>query len=483
MRVPGTERPTHHSNRTGRGDERADNTASPLTTRQKKSVRAGPQNLAGLPPRRAATKLLEAVLGQGKALDATLGEHASTEPFSGIGERDRALARAIAATALRRKGQIDAIFDSFLERPLKGKTIAFYAIARAALAEILFMDAPDHAVVNLAVQQARSDKRTQHLARLLNAVLRKAAASGPGLVAAQDAAHLNTPDWLWQSWVNAHGEATARAVANANSQEAALDITVKSDPDSWARRLGGERVGPATIRLAHRGRIETLDGFEEGQWWVQDAAAALPARLLGNVAGLRIADLCAAPGGKTAQLAQAGAQVTALDISTRRLARLRDNLERLALNAEIVAMDMNEFETENRFDAVLLDAPCSATGTIRRHPDIPHLKRPSDIAKLSEVQARLLNKAVSLTKPGGKLVYCTCSLEPAEGEAQMAHLAASRAPVTADRITGQEAAGCSHTATEGGYLRTWPFVSPQGSGDAPADGFFVARLNVGARQC
>lgn len=475
--------PTHHRNRGARGNERADKTAPPLTTQQKKTAGPGTQDLAGLQPRRAATKLVEAVLGQGKTLDITLGEHAAVAPFSRMEERDRALARAIAATALRRKGQIDAIFDSFLERPLKGKTVAFYAIARAALAEILFMNAPDHAVVNLAVQQARADKRTRHLARLLNAVLRKASVNGPGLAAAQDAALINTPDWLWQNWVRAHGEEKARALAEANLQEAALDITVKSDPESWARRLGGEQVGPVTVRLAQRGRIETLDGFEDGQWWVQDAAAALPARLLGNVAGMRVADLCAAPGGKTAQLAWAGARVTALDISASRLARLRDNLERLALNAEIVATDVNEFETENRFDAVLLDAPCSATGTIRRHPDIPHLKRPSDIEKLSEVQARLLNKAVSLTKPGGKLVYCTCSLEPEEGEEQITRITSSGAPVTVERIAGQEAARCSHTATAQGFIRTWPFASPQGSGDAPADGFFIARLSVDARQC
>lgn len=397
-------------------------------------------------------------------------------------ERDRALARAITATALRRKGQIDAIFNSFLERPLKGKTAPFYAIARAALAEILFMNAPDHAVVNLAVHQARADKRTQHLAGLLNAVLRKASEKGPELAASQDAALINTPDWLWRSWLEAHGEATARAVAEANMKEAALDITVKSDPDSWARRLGGERVGPVSIRLAHRGRVETLDGFEEGQWWIQDVAAVLPVRLLGNVAGLRVADLCAAPGGKTAQLARAGAHVTALDISAKRLGRLKQNLERLALNAEIVEVDVSDFETDVPFDAVLLDAPCSATGTIRRHPDIPHLKRPSDIEKLSAIQSRLLKKAVSLVKPGGKLIYCTCSLQSEEGEQQIERLSGSGAPVTVDRIVDQETAGCSHTTT-GGFVRTWPFARPRGSDDAPADGFFIARLNVVGRQC
>lgn len=407
-----------------------------------------------------------------------LGEQARSGLFSGMEERDRALARAIAATALRRAGQIDAIFNSFLERPLKGKSGPVYAIVRAALAEILFMDAPDHAVVNLAVAQARNDKRTQHLAGLLNAVLRRAAETGPALAAAQDAARLNTPDWLWQSWVEAHGERSARAIAEANMGEAALDITVKSNPDDWARRLGGETVGRGSVRLASQGRIEALDGFGEGQWWVQDAAAAIPARLLGNVAGTRIADLCAAPGGKTAQLASAGARVTAIDISADRLGRLEENLDRLSLKADIVTADVSDFEADAPFDAVLLDAPCSATGTIRRHPDIPRLKRASDIEKLAALQARQLEKAVSLVRPGGRLVYCTCSLQPEEGERQIERLLGSGAPVTINPIAGPEVSGCAHTRLQQRSVRTWPFSGAGASDDPPADGFFIARLNV-----
>ena len=276
----------------------------------------------GLPARHAAVALLQAVLDKGQSLDAAFSEHLRRGTLTSLGPRDRALARAIAATALRRKGQIEAIFQGLLERPIKGRTGALQAIVLVAMTQILFMETPVHAVVNLAVHQCKRDRQARRFDGLVNAILRRVAETGPEIASAQDAPRLNTPDWLWERWSAAHGPDRARRIAEAHLSEAALDLTVKSGRNGWARRLDGLVLPTGSVRLRGRGRIEKLEGFDEGQWWVQDAAAALPARLLGNVAGKRVADLCAAPGGKTAQLAHAGAKVTAVDISKKRLAHL-----------------------------------------------------------------------------------------------------------------------------------------------------------------
>lgn len=418
------------------------------------------------------------VLDKNRPFDTAFAEETSKGMLATLAVRDKALARAIAAMTLRRLGQIDAIFASFLERPLKSNSGLLQAIARTAIAEILFMDAPDHAVVNLAVHQAQDNRHTKRFAGLLNAVLRRVAKDGPGIAEAQDAPLLDTPDWLHMSWREAHGDGIARRLAEASLTEAALDISVKGDAPGWAERLGGAALTEQTVRLDAGGRIEALTGFEEGEWWVQDAAAALPVRLLGDAAGRRVADLCAAPGGKTAQLAHAGALVTALDISGNRLALLQDNLARLKLTAEIVESDAQAFAAVTPFDAVLLDAPCSATGTIRRHPDIPHLKSPGDVARLAALQGRLLRKAASLVRPGGTLVYCTCSLQREEGEDQIEALLAEGAPVTVSPIPAETATGLSHSICGRGFLRTWPFSASEGGTSAPADGFFMARLTV-----
>lgn len=413
-----------------------------------------------------------------RPFDAAFAESAGSGPLAMLAERDKALARAIAATALRHMGQIDAIFEGLLERPLPARTGLLRAISRSALAEILFMDAPDHAVVNLAVHVASDDRQTQRFAGLLNAVLRKASANKKALIAAQDSAALNTPQWLRESWERAHGAETARQLAEASLSEAPLDLTAKTDPSDWAKRLDGQTVGRSTIRLERGGRIEAIDGFDEGAWWVQDAAAALPAQLLGDVSGKRVADLCAAPGGKTAQLAGFGATVTAVDISGQRLSRLEDNLGRLELKATIVKSDALTFAADEPFDAILLDAPCSATGTIRRHPDIPHLKGPSDIERLAALQERLLRKALTLLKPGGTLIYCTCSLQAEEGEEQIERLMASGEAVSISPINGDECAGIAHSISEQGFVRTWPFRPDTAISGEPADGFFIARLKA-----
>ena len=433
----------------------------------------------GLPARQAAVALLEAVLARGKALDAAIADQSRKGLLSNLAQRDRALARAIAGTALRRKGQLEAIRDQFLERPLPKATGPLPQILLAGLAQILFMETPQHAVVDLAVHQAQAHPRSKRFAGLVNALLRRAVREGSSLIEAQDAGALNTPDWLLTRWRQRYGDQAER-VAQAHLNEAALDLSVKADAENWARRLGGVALATGSVRLKHRGRIEALEGFDEGAWWVQDAAAALPVRLLGDVAGKRVADLCAAPGGKTAQLAAAGAEVVAVDNAASRLKWLEANLARLGLDAEIVVADATQWDPGARFDAVLLDAPCLATGTIRRHPDIPVLKRRSDIEKLTRQQRRLLSNARNLTAPGGTLIYCTCSLEPEECEAQVAWALENFDDLRARAIEPAEISGETDWLWQG-FLRTLPHhLGGLGDGLNGIDGFFAARLGRAA---
>jgi 16S rRNA (cytosine967-C5)-methyltransferase len=267
-------------------------------------------------------------------------------------------------------------------------------------------------------------------------------------------------------------------MALALAHEPSLDLTVKSDAAQWASRLHGEVLSTGSVRTVLHGAVTMLPGFSEGQWWVQDAAAALPVRLFGDIKGKSIADLCAAPGGKTAQLAQSGAHVTALDRSPARVARLRENLTRLSLQAETVVADAVEWAgPPEGFDGILIDAPCTSTGTIRRHPDVAWLRQESDIAAMTVLQQRLLKKSVSLLKPGGTLVYCTCSLEPEEGEHAIAALLAAEPALRRVPIEASEVSGLSEIITTEGDLRTLPSHLPNADPKLGGlDGFFAARL-------
>jgi 16S rRNA (cytosine967-C5)-methyltransferase len=303
------------------------------------------------------------------------------------------------------------------------------------------------------------------------------AREGAERLAALDPVTLDTPDWLMARWIETYGEETARAIAAANAQEPALDLTVKSDAEGWAARLAGRVLPTGSVRTIAHGPVTALPGFAEGAWWVQDAAAALPARLFGDVEGKRVADLCAAPGGKTAQLAAAGALVTAVDRSPARLDRVRENLGRLRLAAELVSADVATWTAGQEFDAVLLDAPCSATGTVRRHPDLPWLKRESDIAVLCRVQSQLIERALALTKNGGTLIYCTCSLEPEENEGIVAALLARDSGVRRAPIAAGEVFGRAEFISKSGDLRTLPCQFPDADSRlAGVDGFYAARL-------
>jgi 16S rRNA (cytosine967-C5)-methyltransferase len=422
--------------------------------------------------RAAAARLLGDVLDRGRSLDALLDEEGAGS-LAELTPRDRALARAILGTALRRHGEIDAVLAGLIQR-MPPRSGVLRRVLEIGAAQILFMDVPAYAAVSVAMEEITADRAAQRYRGLANAVLRRMAREREALTAGLDPL-VNVPEWLRARWLATYGEDATRAIAVANRGEPSLDLSVKGDAAAWAARLGGVVLPTGTVRTVPSGPVEALPGYAEGAWWVQDAAAALPARLLAVRPGERVADLCAAPGGKTAALAAAGARVTAVDVSPARLKRVSETLDRLGLAAEVVAADVLAWEPGETFDAILLDAPCTATGTIRRHPDIPWLKRAADVAALAGIQARLLDKAVALLKPGGRLVYATCSLEPEEGEAQLAR-ARQRHGLAVLAITAAEV-GLDEAVTADGTVRTMPFhLANPNPRLAGLDGFFVTRL-------
>jgi 16S rRNA (cytosine967-C5)-methyltransferase len=419
--------------------------------------------------RHVALDLIGAVLGRERPLDESIEDNPAMAQLS---LRDRAFARLLVATVLRRLGQIDALIGACLATPLPPRAAGVHDILRLGIAQLLFLHTPPHAAVATSVDLAQSRGFPSHKG-LVNAVLRRLSVEGPDRVAAQDAPALNTPPWLWQSWSGYYGEDAARSIAIAHMREAPLDLTLRTNASDWCEKLGATTLPTGTVRRAGGGAVASLPGYAEGAWWVQDAAAALPVRLLGDVAGLSVVDLCAAPGGKTAQLADAGAFVTAVDRSSRRLDRLVANLRRLSLPAATVAADAVTWRPEQPPDAVLLDAPCTATGAIRRHPDVPHLKRPADVARLAVIQERLLRAAFDMLRPGGTLVYCTCSLEPEEGPRQIENFLRSGAPVERQPLSAAMMDMPEEMLTAEGDLRTLPFHLAEYDG---VDGFYGARL-------
>ena len=435
----------------------------------------GAMNANPIPPadadaaRAAALDMLQDVVRRKRPLDLVM---AATSPFARLDGRDRAFAHNLAATALRRLGQIDALIATCLETPLAANARVTQDILRLGAAQLLFTGTADHAAVATAVDLTRARGQAR-MAKLVNAVLRRLQREGAAMVARQDAVQLNTPDWLWQSWQDAFGDTACRAIAQAHLHPAPLDLTVKDDPDGWAARLQGRAQGGMTVRLDDPGPVRDLPGYADGAWWVQDRAAALPAAMLGEVGGQDILDLCAAPGGKTAQLCAAGARVTALDRSDKRLAVLTENLTRLGLAAETVTADATQWTPGRQFDGILLDAPCSATGTIRRHPDLPHLKGPGDVAKLVALQETLLARAADWLRPSGRLIFATCSLQPEEGPDRITAFLANRDDFEAVPATVGESGITAEMVTPEGWLRCLPSMEAETGG---MDGFFAACL-------
>ncbi len=424
-----------------------------------------------MPARDIALCLLVEVLDKHHSLTDALERTSAGNPS------DKAFGRLIASTVLRRLGDIDARLARHIEKPLPRKADAIRHILRIGAAQLIHLDTATHAAVNCAVEQAKAQPGRYD--RLVNAVLRQIIRTPAASITEEPTPSINTPDWLWQSWRAAYGEETAAAIATAHLGEAPLDLALKTPGQTadWTAALDGTSLAPGHVRLARAGDVTALPGFAEGAWWVQDLAAGLPVRVLSHaLAGLEnksVADLCAAPGGKTAQLAAGGARVWAVDADVDRLARVTDNLSRLGLTAQTITADARNWSPSETgtFDAVLLDAPCTATGTIRRHPDIPWLKRPDDVEQAAALQRDLLTAALRLVKPGGVLVYAVCSLQPEEGADIVNRIVASggaeRWPIARGETDGIAAPDAN------GDVRTLPCDRTAEGG---MDGFFVARL-------
>lgn len=414
----------------------------------------------GLGARRAAFRLLMAVLWQYRPLDGAIN-HAFKELKD---PSDRALAYSIASHTLRRLPDLDAAIDACTRRALPSDARA-RLVLRMALVQFHILQTPPHAVIATSLPLVEGGPR-----RLVHGVLSR-------LMRENNPLPLTplVPEPFASRWQAAYGEEASQAIAQAIGREPPLDLTIKvaQDTEAWAERLEGISLAPGCVRIGTRGAIDKLPGYEEGAWWAQDIAAQLPARLMRIEGGEQVADLCAAPGGKTMQLAAAGAHVTAVDSSEARLGRLRDNLSRTGLSAQIVCSDVLAWRPETLLDALLLDAPCSATGTVRRHPDVLHLKATRDLEPLLKIQADLLDYALTLLKPGGRMVYAVCSLEPEEGEQQIEALLKRRQDVTLDAVQLGEVSGLEAAVQPRGWVRTHPGLLPDAGG---CDGFFIARL-------
>ena len=425
------------------------------------------KNPPGLPLRLLAAERLQLVLKGANFAPFSLAEIADG--------RDRALANRLVTTALRRHGQIDLMLARLLDRGVPKKSGPFEAILRISLTHLVFLpELGDHSAIFLAVEATKRDTRSQHLGKLMNAVLRRAQAEAHSLRHLPHEALF--PAELGPLWRDTYGADAIEDFADALVEGAPLDLTLKDNDPELIEALAAGPVLADTVRIGERDRtVETMPGYAEGRWWVQDAAAAIPARLLKLAPGARVLDLCAAPGGKTAQLVKAGYAVTALDNDAERMKRVAENLARLSYSAELVTADALDWAPADKFDGILLDAPCSATGTFRRHPEVIWHRDAKDIAGRAALQRRFIDKALAWLKPGGMLVYCVCSLEPQEGEAQAAWLLSKEGvellPVDRDELPGLEAA-----LTPEGFVRTYPGLAVPGDKGGTLDGFFVARV-------
>ena len=435
----------------------------------------------GLAARLTAARLLGAVIEKNTSLDGLTDNSHGHPQYLALEPRDRALVRAILGSALRNRGSIERAINKRLDRPLPENAHALKHLLHVAVAQIFYLNLPDHSAVDLAVEAANADPRNRKYAGLVNALLRRLSRNKERALAHTLQPETNVPEWFANSIKDAYGAEKAAAILAMHAYEPPIDFTVKGDPKEWAEKLGGTALPNGSVRLETvEGNLTELPGFAEGDWWVQDAAASLPARLMGDIKGKRVADLCAAPGGKTAQLVLQGADVTALDMSENRLKRLQGNLERLGYKARTVATNLMDYTPDELFDAVLLDAPCSSTGTVRRHPDVPWTKTPQDIAKLATLQAKLLAHAVNLVKPGGTIVFSNCSLHPIEGE-ELARKALENPALEAYPITLDDCPGLEGLITGEGFLRSTPADLAADTFDgnsnmAGMDGFFAARF-------
>jgi len=430
-----------------------------------------PQMNDGLDSRRVAARAFADVMKRHRTLESALE---AAPGFRQMEARDRAFAWAITATSLRRAGQTEAVLANFLSKPLAETSNMAQALLITAATQLLWMGVPAHAVVSSTVDLAVESTETQRLKGLINAVLRKTATEGAGF-AIKTAPQSNLPDWMRATWRKAYGPGRLSRIADAHLNSPPLDITVKDskEREKWASKLDARILPNGTLRRDEVGDITILPGFAEGAWWAQDAAASIPATLIKARKDDHVVDLCAAPGGKTLQLASTGARVTAIDISEQRLERVQQNLDRTGLVAKIRATDARGWTPKKPVDAVLLDAPCTATGTLRRHPEAAWIKQRSDMKGLIELQRALIKSAIKMLKPGGKLVICTCSLQPEEGEDIARKIRQHMSELDVSPISHGEVPGLAEAITPEGHLRLTPALWKE---HGSMDGFFIARF-------
>ncbi len=428
------------------------------------------QDKPGLSARVAASRILAAVLEKKTSLDGMLDSENGNPVYRALSIADRALVRAIVNSALRHLPRIETALSMLLDGPLPQGARSLHHMLVVGAAQMLYLDVPDHSAVDLAVEQAHRDPRNRRFVKLVNAVLRRLGREKAEIEkAVADVPVL--PQWFYARLVSAYGQETAKLISHAQLTPSSIDLTVKADPALWAEKLGGTLMPNGSVRLgAFEGQIPSLEGFAEGAWWVQDLAASIPVKLMGDVSGKRVADLCAAPGGKTAQLALAGANVTALDQSGNRLRRLKENLDRLGLHAQTVEANMLKYQPEQLFDAVLLDAPCSSTGTLRKHPDVCWTKDANDIAKLAALQGQMLRHALTFVGPGGLVVFSNCSLDPSEGEEVIDAVLAENPDFERVAVRAEDWPGMEAAVNRDGDLRTTPDMF------GGVDGFFSSVL-------
>lgn len=433
-------------------------------SRPKADAAESMENDIGIAARVAAITLIEAALEKRSGFD----EAAASPDFLKLSETERAFARALSLLVLRRLGQLDHVIH---KKTQKMPPEAVRQLLRIGMAQIFFMQVPDFAAVSTTVKIAERENKTRPFKGLINAILR-------GLIREGKLSDVNpkrlVPDWLWQRWVQTYGEDNAAGMATVLTEEPATDLSFRNpaERDALKEALQGEVVGPVNLRSALRGDLRQWADYEAGKWWVQDIAAATPVNLLGDLSGKTALDVCAAPGGKTMQLIARGAQTVAIDRSKNRLRRVEDNLARVGMSAEIHNADASTFDDPRAFDVVLVDAPCSATGTYRRQPDVLWATRPADVAKLADVQHRLLDALAPRVKPGGDFLYCTCSLEREEGETQiLAFLRRNRDFTLVRHGADQHPDIPPASFAPEGWLRLLPHQRKGGQ-----DGFFVAHL-------
>ncbi|MBB5073656.1 16S rRNA (cytosine967-C5)-methyltransferase [Bartonella callosciuri] len=436
----------------------------------------------GLAVRQVCVRLLGAVLDKHASLSGLTDNEYGHPQYVGLSPRDRSLCRAILVAALRHRGQITAVLSRFLTRSLPPQALSLQHLLHIGVAQILYLDIPDHAAIDLAVRVAKLDPRMRRFSGMVNALLRNVAREA-SVLRQQTPTIEGVPVWFGQLLVSTYGKEKAEQILAIQNAPPPLDLTVKSDSVGWAKRLGGVVLPNGSVRLSSLDcAVSDLPGYTEGAWWVQDFAAALPACLLGNIQGKQVADLCASPGGKTAQLALQGAYVTAVELSANRLKRLKANMERLHFSVSTWQGDVRDFHPQQLFDAVLLDAPCSSTGTIRRHPDILWTKSMDDIVKLAALQYDLLLAAIALVKKEGRIVFSNCSLASEEGEDLIEKVLLARDDIVLEPISIEEIGTMAHLLSAKGTLRTTPADFCHRSFDAERsallgmDGFFAARL-------